>query len=996
MKELRARALALFDEYVDLPPIQQAARLLALAETDPALHAMLQALLDIDRQTGALFVDRSPLDLIERIRPAEEPDESDSGQDDRIGTRAGPWRIERLIASGGMGTVYEAHRDDGEYRQRVALKFVRAELATPQLHAAFRQERQLLAQLDHPGIAGLVDGGIDADGRPWFAMRYVEGSPVDVWCDTRRVGVRQRVQLLIQAGQALAYAHAQGVVHGDIKPSNLLVEDDGRVQLVDFGISSLAGTSQQAIAITRDFAAPEQRALGVRAASTDLYAFGVLMYRVLCGQWPTPRPALLGTTIPGAQDAAPMDALARAAPDDNALLRAETTSAALARTLSGDLTAIARKAAAAQPGDRYASAASLIDDLQRWLELRPVSARPLAWPALAGRWLRRHRIASVTVGVLAVGLVLSAALAYRQQQRNLDEARASESVSQLFAATLGAATLSGLGATPVSSQALLAKTEFELKRLPLADHPVPLARGLAALARNNAAIGEMRNATRLAEEAERTLGDAEDGTGSVAAIRAAMLNIQGRHDQAAALASAALARLDACRAGQAYCPRILLQTELARAQWGMAQSQAALETISAALNDAEVLGDREITAQLLAERGDFNNSLLRVEQAELDNRRAIALVGALNPILADDVRTQLFRTLYRRQAPETLQLAQQLLANRTRTLGEHHPKTGWAWLHLGQAQHIPDGFESIQKGLSLLESVYGREHPEYAAAVAEVGGLNPGSNRTKIAAIEHAIGVLTRSVGARNESTISARSNLGGLLLDMPGTERTAADTERGLALVASVIRDREASGRPAPWPRMRLARGLITYGPPERLSEAAALLDQIAIDARLYFSENDTYGMMLAVFRAKLLYRMGQHDSADRKFATWIEANRDFIDRTTGKPVGSKAYIQAMTLYASMLYRGLYAHEVCDRSRAETQLSEAEAWSALVFGAQDQKTQIVRNMRSALRRGQPLSVPENSGFIPVEDQAASNALASRCKKPAGPQQSESAAVPSA
>lgn len=980
MKELYVRALALFDEYVELPMPQQAQRLAALADTDPELHAILRALLDIDLRPGELFVDRSPMELIERARPLSDRDGPPPDQDSRIGARAGAWRIERLIASGGMGAVYEAHRDDGEYRQRVALKFVRAELATPQLQAAFRQERQLLAQLDHPGIAGLVDGGIDADGHPWFAMRYVQGAPVDAWSDARRLDVRARVELLVQAGHALAYAHAQGVVHGDIKPSNLLVEHGGRVQLVDFGISSLAGSVEQAIAITRDFAAPEQRALGVRAASTDIYAFGVLMYRLLCGQWPTPRHALQGA-LPLAQvEAAPMEALAKEVPAQVAQQRGANSGAALARLLSGDLSAIARKAAASQPGERYASVAALVDDLQRWLQRRPVSARPLAWPARAGRWLDRHRIASATVVALLTALLLSAGFAYRQQQRNLDEARASDSISQLFASNLGAATLSGLGTTPISSQALLEKTERELRHLPLADQPALFARGLATLARNRAAIGDIRDANRLAEEASRALGDSDDATGSVETTRVAMLNLQGRHVQAETLARSTLSRLDACMVGQRYCPRIDLRAELARAQWGMAQPQLAVRTIGAAVAEAEALNHRELTAELLTLRGNFNANLMRLPQAEADDRRAIALADRVNPVLADDARTQLSGILNQRQAPEAVRFARQLLANRTRTLGARHPKTAWAWIYLGMIQSPPESFASIGRGMAIIESVYGRDHPEYAAGVVQTGWIAPGMERARIVQIERAVQVLNDRTGPRSQRTMAARSSLGYMLLDMPGALRTPADTERGLALLAGVIRDRDAIGLPAPRERLMLARGLITFGPAERLPEAARLLDQSALDAQRYFSAGDTYPMMVTVFRGKLLYRMDQHRLADEVFAAWIEQNRAYIEQTHAKASDANALIHAVTLYVSMLYRSLYAYEACHRDSAMAHAASAKALAEHAFGATDYRVDLTRDVMDAIRRHTAVNIPLNSGLVPVPDQIVSNARAVACE----------------
>lgn len=979
MKGVHARALDMFGELADMSPRSRGQRLSEIAHEDQALHAILEAMLRAHARSGEYLLDRSPFDVIQDVQAQIDPDLGPDN-DDRIGARVGPWRIDRRIASGGMGTVYEAQRDDGHFRQRVALKVLRTGLATPQLTAAFHRERELLAQLDHPGIAGLVDGGIDADVGPWFAMRYVDGRNVDGWCDGRRADIRQRVALLVDAGRALAYAHAQGVVHGDIKPSNLLVEESGRVQLVDFGISGLIGDHGKNLAVSRDYAAPEQLRLGTCAVATDIYAFGVLIYRLLCGEWPMLRDFPLGTMLldQGAE-ASPMNILLKGASAGLAERRGERTIAALAQRLAGDLSAIALRAVARRPEDRYFSVAALVDDLQCWLDRRPVSARPLGWLTRTGRWLSRHRATTAITTVLILALLAVAVSANRQHQHNLAEARASESISQLFASNLGVATISGLSATPFSSRLLLQKTERELRALPLADHPLLFARAMAALARSRAEIGDIGGANRLTDEAVRILGDDDDPTGSVIATRSAMLNLQGRHTAAAKLARVRLDGLDTCNRGQSFCPRITLLAELARAQWHMAQPRRAMRTVNAALARAEVLNNRELTAELLVMRGRFSGSLMQKKQAEADDRRAIALVDGVNPVLADDAREQLFGFLRQRQSPDVLDAAKQLLSSRTRTLGEAHPKTGWAWVYVGVVEHPGEAAEAIRKGLVVIEAAYGREHPEYAAALAEAMWHMPISQREKVALMEEAVEMLTRRVGPRSERALYARSRLGYLLLDMPGAQRTQADTDRGFALLDGVIRDLHASGLPAPWQRLKLAEGLVNFGPTSRLTEAKRLLDIAAEDARRYFSANDSYSMEAGVFRNKLLYRMGERARADRAFSEWIGANQRFIMAAKSDGGSVNDFIRAMTLFESMLYRALYAYEICDLSQAESQLRRAKALARRAFGADDHRVWLVENVRKGMQRRAALQISGDSGIIPPHVLAASNARHARC-----------------
>ncbi|MBW8809397.1 MAG: serine/threonine protein kinase [Lysobacter sp.] len=488
MNDLAARALSLFDDYVELPASERERKLLELAAREPALHDALRALLDADAHDDDHLLDRSPADILadKHNRAEHSAAEQDERADARIGTRLGPWRIDRVIGHGGMGTVYEAHRDDGEYQQRVALKCIRTELATPQLQAAFRDERNLLARLDHAGIAALVDGGVGEDGQPWFAMRFVDGIALDAWCDHRRASVRERVGLLIQVCEALGYAHAQGIVHRDIKPSNLLVTEDGRVQLVDFGISSHFAAQgvapREQIAITPDYAAPEAREYGVYGPATDLYALGVLTYRLLCGQWPAPLHSLRNLIpIAASGEPVPMDRLldnrtgdADAAEDDADFIarqRGAADAAALRRQLTGDLSAVALKAVAARPQDRYPSVNEFADDLRRWCEHRPVGVNPGNWLSRARKWHRRSPAAALLAAALLLALVATLGLSLWQQHRATREAQATQTVGNLFATTLGTATLSGLGSSRFSSRALLEKTEHELRRLPLDDQP---------------------------------------------------------------------------------------------------------------------------------------------------------------------------------------------------------------------------------------------------------------------------------------------------------------------------------------------------------------------------------------------------------------------------------------------------------------------------------------------------------------------------------------------
>ena len=203
MSDLEAHALDLFDKYVDLTPSQRSAALARLKDREPALHDALLRLLSADAATHPLEV--AAFELLGEVSTKDDADDASM----RVGNRLGPWRIDHVLGSGGMGTVYGASRADGQYEKQVALKCMRTEMSSPALIDAFMRERNHLAQLDHPHIAPLLDGGVEADGRPWFAMRLVHGTAMDLWADQQRLGLKERIHLLLQACQAAGVVEVQ-------------------------------------------------------------------------------------------------------------------------------------------------------------------------------------------------------------------------------------------------------------------------------------------------------------------------------------------------------------------------------------------------------------------------------------------------------------------------------------------------------------------------------------------------------------------------------------------------------------------------------------------------------------------------------------------------------------------------------------------------------------------------------------------------------------------
>ncbi|RDZ26157.1 serine/threonine-protein kinase [Lysobacter silvisoli] len=983
MSSLDPRALALFDELIDLPTAERTRRLAALAAEDAPLHAAVRALLLADDEHTGLL-DRSAVEIVAAHQSEEEPDEAPAGEDPRLGRRLGAWRLDRLIARGGMGDVYEAHRDDDQYQQRVAIKCVRAELASPELVAAFRDERNHLARLDHPGIAALIDGGVEPGGQPWFALRYVEGEPIDRWCDRRRAGLRQRVEALIQAVDALAYAHAQGVLHRDIKPSNLLVDADGRVQLVDFGLSAtfeaMAGVQEARIGLTPDYAAPEVLDHAVAGTAADVYALGVLMYRLLSAQWPTPQHSL-SALMPNAPRQRPQPMPQRLArlrdpAEANAIARQRgvASAAALARELAGDLSAIALKAVAAQPQDRYASVRAFADDLRRWCEHRPVHARPLGPWAHARKLVRRHRIAAGLSAALLLVLCSGLGIALWQHQRALREAEASHAVSELFASTLGNATLSGLGTAAFSSQDLLDKSESELRKLDLRGQPQLQARSFATLARSYAVIGDYRHADALAAEAQRALNGETDEEGYVAATRLSLLNTRGRYADAARLAQTQLGELEGRHDPAAHQNKVTYGVELALAQWGQGDPPGALLTLDRTLSQARTLsqGRDELTAQLLILRGDFRARLLRQREAEADLKRAIALAEPINPVLADDGLEQLALMLNRGHIPAGLAMAERLLQHRRRTLGERHPKTGRAWVLLGYAQYTHGQRDlarpQILAGQKLIEAAYGHEHPEYAASLLLASPALAGQRRNNVDALREAVGIYERTLGPKHESTLAARLQLAARLHDLPPETVRPSDHLQAERMLEDNIRIKRAAGLPTTLETIFLAHSLLLHGPRSELPRAEALLAQLRPDAPRHFDPDNRYRLMIDQFWIQVRYLGGHRAEADREFA-----------RTIRQRGGKPGFVSNLTVHDSYSYRALYAYETCRRGEAIALLERTVAADLRIFGEEGFPTRDAKGYLDNLRRHGRMINTTGAQLVPAYELAEANARAARC-----------------
>lgn len=354
-----------------------------------------------------------------------------------IGRQIGPYRIVERFGAGGMGEVYKALRADEEFHQVVAIKLLRAGYDTGYVLERFRAERQILASLDHPNIARLLDGGITEEGLPYFVMEAIAGLPIDRYCNEKGLSVAGRLALFRTVCAAVQDAHQHLVVHRDIKPGNILVTADGTVKLLDFGIAKIldaqaAGaqaTMTAMAAMTPEYASPEQIKGERVTTASDIYSLGVLLYQLLTGLWPyrtrTTQPHEVAQAIVETEPERPSAAVRRLAKDatGEGLLRPpqfsstrEPDAARLARRLDGDLDTIVLTALRKDPRRRYASAEQLGEDVQRYLEGMPILARQDSMRYVAGKFIARHRIGVALSAAVVASLVTGVVLAERSAQ----------------------------------------------------------------------------------------------------------------------------------------------------------------------------------------------------------------------------------------------------------------------------------------------------------------------------------------------------------------------------------------------------------------------------------------------------------------------------------------------------------------------------------------------------------------------------------------------------
>jgi serine/threonine-protein kinase len=601
-EELRGRRIrALFDAVCELPEPRWAATLQGMCDDAGLIEETLGLL---RAQTVALGRLQQSLDAV--FGSMDDPAS-------QVGRRLGPWRLSRLLASGGMGMVFLAERADQLYRRQVAIKLMRRAY-DPVLAARLAAESQILADLQHPDIARLYDAGVAEGGQPYLVMEYVEGQPLDVACEALQLDLRQRLQLFERICRAVQAAHSQLVVHCDLKPGNVLVRADRQPVLLDFGISRLLGDSGgEADFATPAYASPERLAGRPANVASDIFSLGIMLTELL-----TTRP--LRREVTDAQQ--PVPTPAELAPPE----------CPWRSDLRGDLGAIAAKACTLAPADRYASAEALADDVERYLQRYPVRARPVGRVHHVRLFLRRRwreSLAASAVMIMAMAFVLRLSEARRNAEEN---AAAASNIADFLVAAFDAADPGLRGPVPMSAREVL---DLSARRIDgdLSASPALRARLQATLGRAYQNLGQPKEAETLLRQGVDGLaraGAAAHETAAAYVSLSAQLGNAHRFTEALDQAEHALRLLDK---DENQAIRVQALTARGRAYAGTeryALAEASFQTALALSRDGEGPALQRGEIAVLKDLGDMYRAQGRLDRSEATLNQALKAASALH------------------------------------------------------------------------------------------------------------------------------------------------------------------------------------------------------------------------------------------------------------------------------------------------------------------------------------------------------------------------------
>ncbi len=759
------------------------------------------------------------------------------------GRRIGAYRVDALLGEGGMATVWRAERCDGSFAQTVAIKCLKHALVTPDLQRRFERERQILAQLEHPHIARLLDGGVSDDRVPYIVMELVDGEPLVGWCRNRCLPLAARLQVFIKVLGAVQYAHQQLIVHRDLKPGNILVGRDGEPRLLDFGIAAMleqTATGVQAtrgVAWTPEYAAPEQLSGLPIGTAVDVYALGVILCELLAGT--RPPPAHQRTDSDGGSRVAP----SRLVPDNPRL--DQTQRRRRARALRGDLDAIVTKALRLEPAARYGSAAELAADLRRHLAREPVQARRGVFAYRGVRFVQRHVAALAATFLVVLVLAVAAAYAVQQARQTRQALAQSDAVRgflvDLFENNAPAGALSGLPSTRelLDRGAERARSDFAGTPRLQAD----MLTTIGSIYRRLGLFDQARSLLVSAREVERADGEMDDD--QIALETRRQLGLLDKDQGVLKPAEQALrAVLDARQRGGgdthtlATAMQDLAQVEskLGRHRSAIALQREALSVLRGAAADALTIARA---------RNDLGSSLIRdgqFEAAATEYRGALGpLRMALGPVHEDVAQAAsnlavALRHMGRYEEAESL--LREAIDSDQRIYRGDHPQTAQHLNNLGTLLYFrgrPQEARSIlTQAHAMNRALFGDTHPETATSASNLAlALTTLDRYEEAARLQRKVLEVFRAIyGERHYSVAVAENNLARTLAETGATTEARKLAEASLRLKRELRGNNDKAAAPALSTLARIDERAHNYAAALRHYDEITSLDGISIAA--------------------------------------------------------------------------------------------------------------------------------------------------------------------
>jgi tetratricopeptide (TPR) repeat protein len=911
------RVDAIFDAVLDLPPGEQTAFIDRECAGDQALRDEVLELVRAYHQADVLesAAARVAAPLLEAAAAAAGP------APDRIGA----FRVVREIGRGGMGRVFLAERADGEFEQRVAIKLIQD--GTAGVIRRFIEERRILALLEHPGIARLVDGGLTPGGLPYFAMELVDGEPIDRYCETRDLGLEQRLELFIAVCEAVAYAHRRLVIHRDLKPSNILVTPDGQVKLLDFGIAKLLGptgsdelTRSGFSAMTPEFAAPEQVRAQPVSTATDVYALGVLLYVLVSGE----RPYDLSGLTP-----AEIERVVCLEPPPRPSSRARPS---WRRQLRGDLDLIIATALQKSEERRYQSPAALAEDLRRYRAGHAILARPDSARYRFGKFVGRHRVSVAAAALLVVALAGAATREVILRGRAEAEARRANEVEEYLVRVFDVADPNSWEAREGGSVTVREMLDRGARRVDssLADQPEVQARLWGVLGRVYTNLGLYDSATALLRRAlARHPDTADEPDAGVAAnldLLGTALTQLNRYDEAEPLLRRALEQRrrlfggvhEATAESMDHLATLLEErNEFAAAEPLYREVLATRRALSGdtslaaaaaegnlglllhrtgAYAEAESLHRRTLEVQLrdLGERHPVTAATMQnlamtlqtrgeLDQALAYHRRALAVkreaLGDAHPsvtISMNNLANLLSRLMGRPEEAETL--ARAALAGDRKTFGDEHSYVAASLGNLGVILRIEgrltEADSVLRLALAMNRRVFGERHERVALNLGALAFTRHamGDGAGAVAYMRQSLAQYRHVLGDEHRNTLATVGNLGFMLAEHGEPVEAESLARKALAGLDPGKREHRIQ---VIGTELALGKALLAQ---ERGGEALPVLERVAGKSRAEFGERNWRAGDALLSYGQALQAVGREAEAApvlRAAAAALEQNR-------------------------------------------------------------------------------------------------------------------------